>query len=287
MRFIIVTGLSGAGKTLVIHYLEDMGYFCIDNLPPKLMPKFAELCYQSQGKVDRIAIVVDIRGGRFFDDLSECLDIMKQNGYAYDILYLEASDDALVRRYKESRRVHPMSKEGRLIEGIQMERDRLKNLRKSATNIIDTSNLQPKQLREVVRELVSDDNDYEGLIISIISFGFKHGILPDADMVFDVRFLPNPFYIEELKNHTGKEAIIRNYLSKFPETHVFLRKVDEMLEFLIPYFIKEGKNQLVIGIGCTGGRHRSVAIADSICEMLRKNGHHVILEHRDISGKGG
>ena len=287
MRFIIVTGLSGAGKTLVIHYLEDMGYFCIDNLPPKLMPKFAELCYQSQGKVDRIAIVVDIRGGRFFDDLSECLDIMKQNGYAYDILYLEASDDALVRRYKESRRVHPMSKEGRLIEGIQMERDRLKNLRKSATNIIDTSNLQPKQLREVVRELVSDDNDYEGLIISIISFGFKHGILPDADMVFDVRFLPNPFYIEELKNHTGKEPIIRDYLSKFPETHVFLRKVDEMLEFLIPYFIKEGKNQLVIGIGCTGGRHRSVAVADSICEMLRKNGHHVILEHRDISGKGG
>jgi len=287
MRFIIVTGLSGAGKTLVIHYLEDMGYFCIDNLPPKLMPKFAELCYQSQGKVDRIAIVVDIRGGRFFDDLSECLDIMKQNGYAYDILYLEASDDALVRRYKESRRVHPMSKEGRLIEGIQMERDRLKNLRKSATNIIDTSNLQPKQLREVVRELVSDDNDYEGLIISIISFGFKHGILPDADMVFDVRFLPNPFYIEELKNHTGKEAIIRNYLSKFPETHVFLRKVDEMLEFLIPYFIKEGKNQLVIGIGCTGGRHRSVAIADSICEMLRKNGHHVILEHRDINEKEG
>ena len=287
MRFIIVTGLSGAGKTLVIHYLEDMGYFCIDNLPPKLMPKFAELCYQSQGKVDRIAIVVDIRGGRFFDDLSECLDIMKQNGYAYDILYLEASDDALVRRYKESRRVHPMSKEGRLIEGIQMERDRLKNLRKSATNIIDTSNLQPKQLREVIRELVSDNNAYEGLIISIISFGFKHGMLTDADMVFDVRFLPNPFYIEELKNHTGKEAIIRNYLSKFPETHVFLRKVDEMLEFLIPYFIKEGKNQLVIGIGCTGGRHRSVAIADSICEMLRKNGHHVILEHRDINEKEG
>ena len=256
MRFIIVTGLSGAGKTLVIHYLEDMGFFCIDNLPPKLMPKFAELCYQSEGKVDRIAIVVDIRGGGFFDDLFECLEVMKESGYTYEILYLDASDEVLVRRYKEK-----------------------------ATNIIDTSNLQPKQLREVIHELVSDNSKYEGLIISIISFGFKHGMLMDADMVFDVRFLPNPFYIEELKEHTGKEPVIRDYLSMFPETHVFLRKLDEMLEFLIPYFIKEGKNQLVIGIGCTGGMHRSVAIAEAVCDMLRKHGHHVILEHRDIKEK--
>mgnify|MGYP000849542527 CR=1 FL=1 len=285
MRFIIVTGLSGAGKTLVIHYLEDMGFFCIDNLPPKLMPKFAELCYQSEGKVDRIAIVVDIRGGGFFDDLFECLEVMKESGYTYEILYLDASDEVLVRRYKESRRIHPLSKEGRVVEGIQMERDRLRKLRERATNIIDTSNLQPKQLREVIHELVSDNSKYEGLIISIISFGFKHGMLMDADMVFDVRFLPNPFYIEELKEHTGKEPVIRDYLSMFPETHVFLRKLDEMLEFLIPYFIKEGKNQLVIGIGCTGGMHRSVAIAEAVCDMLRKHGHHVILEHRDIKEK--
>jgi UPF0042 nucleotide-binding protein len=286
MRFIIVTGLSGAGKTLVIHYLEDMGYFCIDNLPPKLMPKFAELCYQSEGKVDKIAVVVDIRGGGFFDDLFECLDIMRESGYTYEILYLDASDEVLIRRYKESRRMHPLGKEGRVIQGIRMERERLTKLRESATHIIDTSSLQPKQLREVIRELVSENSTYKGMIISIISFGFKHGMLMDADMVFDVRFLPNPFYIEELKEHTGKEPVIKEYLFMFPETQTFLAKLEDMLEFLIPYYIKEGKSQLVIGIGCTGGVHRSVTIADAACDMLRKHGYHVILEHRDVSQKG-
>jgi UPF0042 nucleotide-binding protein len=285
MRFIIVTGLSGAGKTLVSHYLEDMGFFCIDNLPPKLMPKFAELCYQSEGKVDKIAVVVDIRGGGFFDDLFECLDIMKESGYAYEILYLDASDEVLVRRYKETRRMHPLGREGRIIEGIRTEREMLSKLREIATNIIDTSSLQPNQLREVIRELVSDNLKYEGLIISVISFGFKHGMLMDADMVFDVRFLPNPFYIEELKEHTGKEPVIKEYLFMFPETQAFLSKLDDMLEFLIPYYIKEGKNQLIIGIGCTGGVHRSVTIADAVYDMLRKHGHHVILEHRDVSEK--
>ena len=181
--------------------------------------------------------------------------------------------------------MHPLGKEGRVIEGIRMERDKLQKLREKATNIIDTSNLPPKQLREVIRELVSENSKYEGLILSVISFGFKHGMLMDADMVFDVRFLPNPFYIEELKDHTGQEAVIRDYLSMFPETHVFIRKLDEMLEFLIPYFIKEGKNRLVVGIGCTGGVHRSVAIADAACDMLRRYGHHVTLEHRDINEK--
>ena len=285
MRFIIVTGLSGAGKTLVSHYLEDMGFFCIDNLPPKLMPKFAELCYQSEGKINKIAVVVDIRGGGFFDDLFECLDIMKESGYTYEILYLDASDEALVRRYKESRRTHPLVKEGRVIEGVNLERQRLEKLREIATNIIDTSNLQPKQLKEVISELVMGNGNYEKLIISVISFGFKHGMLMDADMVFDVRFLPNPFYIEDLKEHTGKEPVIKEYLFMFPETQIFLSKLSEMLEFLIPYYIKEGKNQLVIGIGCTGGMHRSVTIAEAVCDMLRKHGHHVILEHRDINEK--
>jgi len=285
MRFIIVTGLSGAGKTLAIRYLEDMGFFCIDNLPPKLMPKFAELCYQTGGKIDRIAVVVDIRGGGFFDDLSECLQIMHESGYLYEILYLEASDEVLVRRYKETRRVHPlvMSGEGRIIEGIRLERKRLEKIRKTATNIIDTSNLQPKQLKEIIGDLVSDEDSKPKLIISVISFGFKYGILLDADIVFDVRFLPNPFYIDELKNHTGKEPVVKEYLFMFPETQIFLSKLEDMLEFLIPYYIREGKSQLVIGIGCTGGKHRSVTVADAVADMLRKHGHHVIQEHRDVN----
>ncbi|HHU48685.1 MAG: RNase adapter RapZ [Caldicoprobacterales bacterium] len=285
MRFIIVTGLSGAGKTLVSRSLEDLGFFCIDNLPPKLMPKFAELCYQTDGKIDRIAVVVDIRGGGFFDDLFECLEIMRESGYTYEILYLEASDEVLVRRYKETRRMHPLVKEGegRIIEGISEERKRLGKIRKTATKIIDTSNLQPKQLKEIITKLVSDNGNQPKLIISVISFGFKHGILMDADIVFDVRFLPNPFYIEELKEHTGIEPVVKEYLFMFPETQTFLSKLDDMLEFLIPYYVKEGKSQLVIGIGCTGGVHRSVTIADAAADMLRRRGHHVIQEHRDIN----
>jgi UPF0042 nucleotide-binding protein len=283
MRFIIVTGLSGAGKTLVSHYLEDMGFFCIDNLPPQLMPKFAELCYQSDGKVDKIAVVVDIRGGDFFDDLFECLEIMQESGYTYEVLYLDASDEVLIRRYKESRRIHPLVKEGRVIEGIRLERQRLKKLRETATNVIDTSNLQPRQLREIIHKLISDNGSQPKLIISIISFGFKHGMPLDADIVLDVRFLPNPFWIDGLKEHTGREPVIKEYLFMFPETQTFLAKLIDLLEFLIPYYAREGKNQLVIGIGCTGGVHRSVTIADAAAEMLRKNGHTVIQEHRDIN----
>ena len=283
MRFIIVTGLSGAGKTLVSHYLEDMGFFCIDNLRPQLMPKFAELCYQSDGKVDKIAVVVDIRGGDFFDDLFECLEIMQESGYTYEVLYLDASDEVLIRRYKESRRIHPLVKEGRVIEGIRLERQRLKKLRETATNVIDTSNLQPRQLREIIHKLISDNGSQPKLIISIISFGFKHGMPLDADIVLDVRFLPNPFWIDGLKEHTGREPVIKEYLFMFPETQTFLAKLIDLLEFLIPYYAREGKNQLVIGIGCTGGVHRSVTIADAAAEMLRKNGHTVIQEHRDIN----
>ncbi|HHU78568.1 MAG: RNase adapter RapZ [Caldicoprobacterales bacterium] len=283
MRFIIVTGLSGAGKTLVSHYLEDMGFFCIDNLPPQLMPKFAELCYQSDGKVDKIAVVVDIRGGDFFDDLFECLEIMQESGYTYEVLYLDASDEVLIRRYKESRRIHPLVKEGRVIEGIRLERQRLKKLRETATNVIDTSNLQPRQLREIIHKLISDNGSQPKLIISIISFGFKHGMPLDADIVLDVRFLPNPFWIDGLKEHTGREPVIKEYLFMFPETQTFLAKLIDLLEFLIPYYAREGKNQLVIGIGCTGGVHRSVTIADAAAEMLRKNGRTVIQEHRDIN----
>ena len=199
MRLLIVTGLSGAGKTMAIRYLEDMGFFCVDNLPPKLILQFVKLCEQSEGRIDRVAIVVDIRGRGFFDDLLGCLSEMKDEGYNYEILFLEASDNVLIKRYKESRRAHPLVKEGRIISGIQKERERLERIREIADHIIDTSNLYPKQLKENLVELFHDNQNNEGLLISIISFGFKHGILLDADLVFDVRFLPNPFYVDELK----------------------------------------------------------------------------------------
>lgn len=285
MRFIIVTGLSGAGKTLVLRTLEDLGFFCIDNLPPKLMPKFAELCWQSGGSIDRIALVMDIRSGEFFDDLFECLDLMRESGYTYEILFLEASDNTILRRYKESRRKHPLVKEGRNILGIRLERERLKSLKAHASHIIDTTNLQPKDLKDVIWNLVSGNGKHEDLFISIISFGFKHGALMDADLVFDVRFLPNPFYVESLKKHTGKETVIKDYLFMYPETQIFLDKLGDMLEFLIPRYIQEGKSQLVIGIGCTGGMHRSVTIADALYDSLKAQGHHVTLDHRDIKEK--
>ena len=283
MRLLIVTGLSGAGKTMVIRYLEDMGFFCVDNLPPKLILQFVKLCEQSEGRIDRVAIVVDIRGRGFFDDLLGCLSEMKDEGYNYEILFLEASDNVLIKRYKESRRAHPLVKEGRIISGIQKERERLERIREIADHIIDTSNLYPKQLKENLVELFHDNQNNEGLLISIISFGFKHGILLDADLVFDVRFLPNPFYVDELKIHTGQKPEVRDYVFKFPETKKFMDKLVDMLEFLIPNYIKEGKLQLVVGIGCTGGMHRSVAIADTLYEILQEKGYRVSVEHRDIT----
>jgi UPF0042 nucleotide-binding protein len=282
MRFVIVTGLSGAGKTLAIRFMEDMGFFCVDNLPPKLILKFAELCYQSAGKIEKVAIVVDIRGGGFFDDLFECLYALNESGYSYEILFLNASDDILIKRYKESRRMHPLVKEGRIIQGINMERERLKRVEKNANYIIDTSYLQPKELKEVLIDLFGGNHEYQNLIISIISFGFKNGILLDADLVIDVRFLPNPYYIDELKEHSGKNMDVKNYIFSFPETQIFLNKLEDLLDFLIPYYIKEGKSQLVIGVGCTGGMHRSVAIADSLYDDLKGKGHHVTIDHRDI-----
>ncbi len=282
MRFVIVTGLSGAGKSLTIRYLEDLGFFCVDNLPPRLIPKFAELCHQSEGKVENVAVVVDIRGRGFFDELLECLYSMKDAGYSYEILFLDASDKVLIKRYKESRRMHPLVKEGRIIQGISLERQKLQWLKEKADYIVDTSSLHPKQLKEVLMDLFIDNKNYEGIIISIISFGFKHGILLDADLVFDVRFLPNPFYIEELKDYTGQDQKVKDYIFMFPETQEFIDKLMDMLEFLIPYYIKEGKTQLVIGIGCTGGKHRSVTISEALYELLENKGHRVTLEHRDI-----
>lgn len=283
MRFVIVTGLSGAGKSQAIRCLEDLGFFCVDNLPPALLPKFADLCYQTEGKRDSVALVIDIRGGRFFDDLFESLNLLKMQNYKYEILFLDASDDVLIKRFKESRRSHPLALDGRILDGVNEERIKLAEVKSKSDNIIDTSNLTPRELKEEIIHIFVEGKKFEGLIISVVSFGFKYGIPLDSDLVFDVRFLPNPYYVEVLKKQSGKDEPVKEYVLRWSEAKQFLHKVIDMAEFLIPYYIKEGKTHLVISVGCTGGRHRSVVISNEIHELLKKNGHRVIVDHRDIS----
>ncbi|MBL4936290.1 RNase adapter RapZ [Clostridium sp. YIM B02515] len=284
MRFVIITGLSGAGKTQAIRCLEDLGFFCVDNLPATLIPKFAESCFQTDGKIDKIALVIDIRGGSFFDDLFESLNYLKQEGYKYEILFLDASDEVLVKRFKESRRKHPLAPDGRVLNGITLERSRLKEVKDRANNIIDTTKLATRELREKLTAIYSEEGQIENeLMITILSFGFKYGIPVDSDLVFDVRFLPNPFYIPELKAFSGNDKEVQDYVFGFEETKIFVDKLEDMIEFLIPNYLKEGKRQLIISIGCTGGRHRSVSIANEIYERLKANNHKVNIDHRDIN----
>jgi UPF0042 nucleotide-binding protein len=284
MRFVIVTGLSGAGKTEATRSLEDLGYFCVDNLPPKLICKFAEACQQSDGKIDKIALVMDIRGGIFFDDLFETLHSLKENELKYEILFLEASDDILVKRFKESRRSHPLSPDGRVINGIEEERKKLREIKDRADNIIDTSKYAIRDLREKLNLLYGSGTTTERpLSITVVSFGFKYGIPMDSDLVFDVRFLPNPFYIPELKPFSGNDEPVKKYVLEKVETKEFMSKIEDMLKFLIPNYVKEGKRQLIVSIGCTGGRHRSVAIANAIHETLNNDGFKATIEHRDVN----
>ena len=283
MRFIIVTGLSGAGKSEATNALEDMGYFCVDNLPPKLIKKFAEVCKQSKGSIDKVALVMDIRGGIFFDDLFESLSELSKEQFQYEILFLDTSDEVLVKRFKEKRRSHPLAPGGRVITGIELERQKLRDVKDKADVIIDTSKYAIKDLREeMARKFGDKEMPEKQMAITILSFGFKYGIPVDSDLVFDVRFIPNPFYIPELKPFSGNDEPVKNYVMEQTETQTFLQKANDMFEFLIPNYQKEGKRQLIISIGCTGGRHRSVAIANSIYETLRVNNHDVYIEHRDI-----
>lgn len=284
MRFVIVTGLSGAGKTEAIRSLEDLGYFCVDNLPPTLIPKFAEACNQSDGKIEKIALVMDIRGGKFFDALFESLKYLTDQEFKYEILFLDSSDEVLVKRFKESRRKHPLAPDGRVTRGIILERSKLREVKDRADNIIDTSRLKPRELREKITEIYGEEGQLEReLSITILSFGFKYGIPVDSDLVFDVRFLPNPFYIPELKRFSGNDEPVKHYVLSHEETQGFITKLEDMLRFLIPNYLKEGKRQLIVSIGCTGGRHRSVAIANEIYEKLRDEGGKVNIEHRDIN----
>jgi RNase adapter protein RapZ len=291
MRFVIITGLSGAGKSQAVRCLEDLGYFCVDNLPATLIPKFADVCAQTDGKIDKIALVIDIRGGKFFDDLFESLKYFKEQSFKYEILFLDANDETLIMRFKESRRKHPLAPDGRILNGITMERNRLKELKDRASNIIDTTKLSPRELRDKLTGIYSDEGQIENkLMITVLSFGFKYGIPVDSDLVFDVRFLPNPFYIPELKPFSGNDKPVRDYVFNFEETNTFVDKLEDMVEFLLPHYLKEGKRQLIVSIGCTGGRHRSVAIANETFRRLQNHGHKVNIDHRDIHedvNKGG
>lgn len=237
----IVTGMSGAGKTSVLKFLEDINFFCVDNIPPALLPKFAELCYEQEGEIERVAMGIDIRGGKLFNDLFEVLSDLQHKGYEYEILFLDASDDVLIKRYKETRRSHPLSKNGSIQEGIQKEREILKDVKRKATYIIDTSQILTRQLKEQINRIFVENQSYENLMITVQSFGFKYGIPADSDLVFDVRFLPNPFYIQELKEMTGNDEPVSSYVMSFEESRTFLKKLVDMLEFLIPHYIKEGK----------------------------------------------
>jgi len=281
MRFVIVTGMSGAGKTTVLKFLEDINYFCADNIPPLLLSKVAELC-NNNSEIDNIALGIDIRGGKMFKDLFEGLKQLRNAGFEYEILFLDASDKTLINRYKETRRSHPLSKRGSIEEGIAKEREILKDVKTEATYVLDTTKTLTKELKEQVNNIFIHNTGFEGLMITICSFGFKYGIPSDADLVFDARFLPNPFYIEELRNFTGNDKEVKDYVMGFAESHIFEDKVVDMLEFLIPQYIKEGKTRLVVAIGCTGGKHRSVAISNSIYERLLRKRKNILLKHIEI-----
>ncbi len=284
MDFLVITGMSGAGKSQTMKILEDMGYYCMDNLPPRLLPQIAELFKESKRGVKKIAVVIDTRGGEFFADVFQSLDELNNMGIVYKILFIEASDNVIIKRYKELRRVHPVKPEGRIIEGIEEERRLLQELKEKSFFLIDTSNLNLAMLKEEIYNLFSGNGEKRKLTIAITSFGFKNGMLMDADLVFDVRFLPNPFYIAELKERSGREEDVKEYVFKWPQTNIFISKVIDLLEFLIPYYVKEGKAQLVVGIGCTGGFHRSVAMTNKLAEILKNNGHRAMASHRDLKG---
>lgn len=282
MRFVMVTGLSGAGKTQAINALEDLGFFCVDNLPPTLIPKFAELCAQSEGKLNKIAVVVDIRGGGFFDSIEETLETLKHAGVKWEILFLEAADETLVRRFKESRRPHPVRPQGPLLEGIREERKRLQELKGRAHKIIDTTDRTNKQLKEEIIAAFGEESKSAALNVTVMSFGYKYGIPLDADLLMDVRFLPNPHYIDKLRPLTGNDKEIQEFVLDSQVTRTFMRKYFDLIKFLVPKYVKEGKTSLVIGIGCTGGRHRSVTLAIKIGELLSALDASVTLQHRDI-----
>ena len=284
MRLVIVTGMSGAGKSTALKMLEDMGYFCVDNLPVPLIPKMAELLSVPGTEINKAALGVDIRSGQNFYELKKILKELDRSGTRFEILYLESSDDVLIKRYKETRRNHPLSKGGRIENGIAKERKKIAFLKERADYILDTSRMLTRELRSELNRIFAENKEYKNLYITVLSFGFKYGIPSDADLVFDVRFLPNPYYIDELRPQSGNDKPVRDYVMNNDISKEFLKKLVDMVEFLIPNYVAEGKNQLVIAIGCTGGKHRSVTLANELYERLSvaEKEYGVRKEHRDI-----
>lgn len=283
MRFVIVTGMSGAGKSTALKILEDIGYFCVDNLPLMLITKFAELTLQTSSGIDKVALGVDIRSGEALGKMDDVLSYMEEKEYPYEILFLDADDRTLIKRYKETRRNHPLAPNQRVNEGIEQERQALQFLRQKSTVIIDTSKLLAKELRAELEDIFQENKAYKNIFVTVMSFGFKNGIPVDADLVFDVRFMPNPYYDLELRNLTGNDLAIQNYVMESPVSQAFVEKLNDMVDFLIPHYVEEGKNQLVIAIGCTGGKHRSVTVANKLYEHLKcDDSLGLRIEHRDI-----
>ncbi len=282
MRFVIVTGMSGAGRSTALKILEDMGYYCADNLPISLLPMFAQLMNDNQD-ITKAAVGIDIRNGKELDKMDRQLEGMKAAGYEYEILFMDASDKTLIKRYKETRRQHPMAIDGRIESGLKEERSKLGFLKKEADYIIDTSQLLVRELIQNMDDIFRKNQEFKNMMVTVLSFGFKNGIPSDADLVFDVRFLPNPYYVEELKSRTGNEKAVQDYVMNCDQAGIFLDKLSDMIQFLIPNYVVEGKNHLVVAIGCTGGKHRSVTIANKLYEILQKDREYKVkIEHRDI-----
>ena len=287
MRFVVVTGMSGGGKSTALKMLEDAGFYCVDNLPVSLVEKFVELVSVPGSEVSKVALGLDVRSDQSFEDATKILERLKSTGYALEILFMDADENVLIKRYKETRRVHPLALDGRVEDGVRAERRVLENIRKNADYVIDTTHLLTRELKEELDRIFVENAEYNSLMVTILSFGFKHGIPTDADLVLDVRFLPNPFYIEELKHKTGLDKEVQEYVMDFPEAETFMIKLMDMLQFLIPNYVKEGKYRLVIAIGCTGGKHRSVTLAGELYRRMKDKGKYGIkIYHRDVSKQG-
>lgn len=282
MRFVIVSGMSGAGKSTALNMLEDMGFFCVDNLPVALLPSFGQIAFDRKVEVNQVAVTVDIRNGDQLQGLTNQLEVLYERGIKYEILFLDADEKTLVKRYKETRRTHPLAREDRIETGIQRERTMVSFIREKADYIIDTTSLLTRELKQELEKIYVNEEHYSNFIVTILSFGFKYGIPADADLVFDVRFLPNPYYDPELRPLTGNDPAIQQYVTRSGDARIFLDKLEDMLGFLIPHYIDEGKYHLVVGIGCTGGKHRSVTIANGIYKRLKNLPYSVRIEHRDI-----
>ncbi len=285
MRFVVVTGMSGGGKSTAMKMLEDMGFYCVDNLPISLIDKFAQLVATPNTELEKVALGLDVRSGQDFRRAESMLEHLKENGYLFEILFMDANDKTLLKRYKETRRVHPLSteKNPRIEDGIKKEKEILSSIKKKADYVIDTSKILTRELKEELERIFLKNEEYNSLMVNIVSFGFKHGIPSDADLVFDVRFLPNPFYIDELKHITGNEKAVQDYVLSYSQAGEFLDKLKDMLDFLIPGYVKEGKHQLVVAIGCTGGQHRSVTLANALYQEMKDKGNYGLsISHRDI-----